>query len=306
MSLFNRRDFIKKSMFAGAGLAALPELMKADFNLTNNIDISVVNGQNFFENVLKSVEKLGGISKFVPSGSKVGLLVNGPAQWTRPGTYTNTDITLAILKLLNDAGAKEIVFLREPANDYFKRSMRSVQFEKLVQSVRKNSGEFKEVEITKGIALKKANIIKDLFDCDIFINVPITKHHSLPWITNCLKNYMGNCSRATNLSFHNGPNKTEESEDAEFLSQCVADVNLVRKPDLCVCDATEVLKTNGPFGPGEIIKPLKIYSGTDPVALDAYGSTLLDFRPEDVRSVVLAHNHGIGKMDIKNMIISEI
>ncbi len=213
---------------------------------------------------------------------------------------------LALLKLLNDAGSKEIIYLIHPSDEFYKRSSKSEQFESIIKSVKCNSGEFKEVDIQKGISLKKARVIKDLFDCDVFINVPVNKHHAGTQFSNCLKNFMGNCHGDTNKFFHTGSGAKDFYEDVEFLSQCIADVNLIRKPDLCISDATEILKTNGPAGPGEIMKPMKVYAGNDPVAMDAYGSTIFELRPEDVRPTVLANKHGIGRMDIKNLNIKEI
>jgi uncharacterized protein (DUF362 family) len=55
-----------------------------------------------------------------------------------------------------------------------------------------------------------------------------------------------------------------------------------------------------------MVKPHKVYAGTDPVAMDAYGCTLLDFRPEDIHTTVMAFKHGIGRMDINNLNIKEI
>jgi len=300
----NRRDFIKKSIVAGTAVALLPNLMKGNI-LSAGYDICAVTGSDYFQNTVKAIELLGGINKFVPRGSKVGLLHNAPNWWSKPGSHTNTEVVLAILKLLNDAGAGEILYLVKPADEFYKRSNKSEQFESITKAIKSNSGEFKEVEIQKGVSLKKAWVIKDLFDCDVFINVPVNKHHAGTQFSNCLKNFMGNCHGDTNKYFHKGPGAKDFYDNVEFLSQCIADVNLIRKPDLCISDATEVLKTNGPAGPGEVIKPMKVFAGTDPVAMDAYGCIVFDLHPEDVRPTVLANKHGIGRMDIKNLNIKE-
>jgi len=305
MQEVNRRDFIKKSIIAGSAVALLPGFVKGAIPV-ESFDICAVTGTDYFKNTLKAVELLGGISKFVPKGSKVGVLHNAPNWWSRPGSHTNTDVVLALLQLLNDAGIKEIMYLIPPADDFYKRTKTSEQFESLIKTIKNNSGEFKEVEIAKGVSLKKAKVIKDLFECDVFINVPVNKHHAGTQFSNCLKNFMGNCHHETNKFFHSGSGAKDYYDDVEFLSQCIADVNLIRKPDLCISDATEVLKTNGPAGPGDIIKPMKVYAGTDPVAMDAYGSTIFELRPEDIRPTVLANKHGIGRMDIKNMNIREV
>jgi uncharacterized protein (DUF362 family) len=305
MSDVNRRDFLKKGILIGAGVGLLPKISKAGFFNTATCDIAVVTGTNYFASTIKAIEMVGGISKFVPKGSKVGIIVNAPNWWGKPGSHTNTEVVLAVLKLVNDAGAKEITYLLPVADEFYKRSEKSEQFATIIAAIKKDSGEHKEVEIPKGVYLKKAMVIKDLFDCDVFINIPVNKHHAGTQYSNCLKNFMGNCKRETNQFFHSNPGK-DGHEDFEFLCQCIADVNLVRKPELCISDATEVLKTNGPAGPGELIKPNKVFAGTDPVAMDAYGSTILSYRPEDIRSTVLANKHGIGNMDLKKLNISEI
>jgi len=254
---------------------------------------------------LAAVKQLGGMEKIAKSGSKVGLLVNFTGQWTRVGTYVNPEIVLAVLKMLDESGVKDITYLVPHMKGYFEKKTKSGEFESLLKTTKNSSGTYNETEIPKGVVLKKANVIKDLFECDVFINIAISKHHSGTLFTNCLKNYMGACNRETNKSFHVGPNSKDGSEDTEHMAQCIADVNLVRKPDLCISDATEVLKTNGPFGPGTMIKPGKVFAGTDPVAMDAYGCQLLDFRPEDIRTIVLANKNGIGRMDIKNLNVKE-
>ena len=306
MSEISRRNFLLKTVTGGAGVIFSTHLSNGISFFSENTDISVVSGNDFFENTIKAVEQLGGIEKFAKQGSKVGLLVNFTGQWTRVGTYVNPEIVLAVLKMLNDAGVKDITYLVPPMKNYYEKKTKSTQFENSIRTIKNYSGEYIETNIPKGIILKKASIIKDLFECEVFINIAINKHHSSTMYTNCLKNYMGACSSETNKFFHTGPKSKDGGDDTEHMAQCIADVNLVRKPDLCISDATEILKTNGPFGPGEIIKPKKVFAGTDPVAMDAYGSTLLDFRPEDILTTVLASKNGIGRIDIKNLKIKEL
>jgi uncharacterized protein (DUF362 family) len=82
------------------------------------------------------------------------------------------------------------------------------------------------------------------------------------------------------------------------MNQCIADINLIRKPDLCVVDSTEFISTNGPFGPGKLIKPQKVVAGTDPVLADAYCCTLLGLDPKNVGMLDKAAKHGLGNADL--------
>ena len=95
-------------------------------------------------------------------------------------------------------------------------------------------------------------------------------------------------------------------DDIGFLSQCIADVNLVRQPNLCVVDATEFVTTNGPSGPGEIKRAHKVIAGTNCVSVDAYCSTVLGLVPHDVLMIQYAHEHGLGETDVKKFAIKEV
>jgi uncharacterized protein (DUF362 family) len=190
------------------------------------------------------------------------------------------------------------VTLIEPRSGYWKRSTHADAHAREIGMVKGTSDRFRDVEIPRGVALKHAEMRQALFDCDVVINLPIAKHHAGTGFTGCLKNMMGACSGSTNRFFHNGSGASEEYGDVAFLSQCVADVNLVRKPDLCVCDATEYLVTNGPAGPGELGRAQSVVAGSDPVAVDACAAqSFLKLRPERVAMIQKASAHGIGRID---------
>jgi uncharacterized protein (DUF362 family) len=302
----NRRDFIKRSMAAGvatiAGSFTLPTALYGQ-PLPSTLNLSVVNGINYFENTVKAVEMLGGINKFVTKGSSVGLLINSP--WNKPGTYTNPDVALAVLKMCVDAGAGKIYSIENASSGYWKRTSKYDSFKdeiKLVQS----GGEKKKVPIKNGKSLKEAEISKTMLECDILINIPVVKNHQGTNFTCNLKNAMGACSHQTNGYFHQGGGGKGFYDDPDFLSQCIADLQLVRTPNLCVVDASEFVLTNGPAGPGELRKANKIIAGTNCVSVDAYCSTLLDLKPIDVSMIRFANQHGLGEMDLSNLTLQEV
>ena len=137
-------------------------------------------------------------------------------------------------------------------------------------------------------------IIKALLESDAVISMPIFKDHIGSRFTGVLKNSMGTSHPGDNEKFH----PSFEGADLEHLEQCIADLNtVVRKPDLCVVSAMVCLKSNGPFGPGEVIKPSKVVAGSDPVALDVYGAGLLGLDGTQVSMVRKASAHGLGQID---------
>ena len=116
---------------------------------------------------------------------------------------------------------------------------------------------------------------------------------------------MGAMSSSACRSFHFGSGGRGYYDDVAFLSQCIADLNLVRKPDLCVVDGTEIVTTNGPFGPGKLIKPQKVFAGVDRVAVDVYGANLLGVKGEEIRTTQMAHEHDLGEIHLSRLRIQE-
>jgi uncharacterized protein (DUF362 family) len=120
-----------------------------------------------------------------------------------------------------------------------------------------------------------------------------------------MKNLMGLNYRPNNRLFHK-EDWTTNPESIQFLDQCIVDLNKVIKPALCVVDATEFITTNGPFGPGELIKPQKVIAGVDRVAIDAYCATLWGLTGEDIYAIKLGSEQGLGEMDLNKVGIKEI
>ena len=158
-------------------------------------------------------------------------------------------------------------------------------------------------DIPDGIKLQDAKVSKDLFECDVFINVAITKHHDGVHFTGTLKNMMGLCPFTTNSYFHFGTLKLGWYKDIDHLSQCIADLSLVRKPDLCISDATTFITENGPWGPGKL-KTLDMVAGSlSRVSLDAYTCQMLGLQPDKVLMIKKASQHDSGEMDPQKMLI---
>jgi uncharacterized protein (DUF362 family) len=301
-----RRSFIKGTTALGVstmlGGVAVGWMEKPAF-AEGKCDIAAVKGADYFKNTIKAVEILGGMGKFVSKQSKVGLLINSP--WDHPGTYVNPEVTLAVIQMCREAGAKEIGVFKSLGSGYWRRSALSEKFRDEVKGLQSLEGKYTEVPVPRGRVLKKTEIAKGLLDCDVFIDIPIAKDHDGIHFTGSLKNLMGAISSSACRSFHFGSGARGYYDDVEYLSQCIADLNLLRKPDLCIVDGTEVVTTNGPFGPGKLIKPQKVFAGVDRVAVDVYGANLLGVKGEEIRTTQMAHAHGLGEIRLSRLRIQE-
>jgi uncharacterized protein (DUF362 family) len=303
----NRRQFIQKSAAISIS-SVLGRNLTSNIKLEDqNIDMAVVKGEDYFKSTKKAVETLGGIKKFVPKNSKVALLPN--VQSRHPGTFTKPEIVRAAIQMCKEAGAKEISCIGWlPRRNWGNTGMKKIIDEEGAKLIITNSRDetlFKPVPIPKGEVLKEARIMRTFYDYDVFINMNIIKEHSGSNLSGALKNLMGINSPKSNLNFHKMIGTTDK-DDIRHLDHCIADLNTIIKPDLCIIDATVFVITNGPHGPGELLKPLKVIAGTDPVAIDSYGASLMGYNQKDILVLVKAHAHGLGEMDLGRLNIEEL
>jgi uncharacterized protein (DUF362 family) len=314
MSQIKRRDFLRTGLVAGGAALLTRQFATASgFTMIRPLvyrppaageipDIVTVSGADPEKGMSRLLEPFGGIGKFVRSGQTVGLLVNSP--WKHHGYYTSPDVVLSLASLCLQAGAKEIICFSQATQSYWERGLLFDKYKSSIQSFRYGSA-YAQVDIPAGITLKKANILRELKEADVFISVPVAKHHPGVIFSGNLKGMMGTSSDDTNRHMHS-PDGVYTYDNHEYLAQSIADLNLVRKPDLCIVDATECALNNGPAGPGETVKPGKIIAGRDRVALDVYAASLIGFYPEDILTVKYASQHGLGEIDPEKVKLLEL
>ena len=310
----SRRKFIADTGKATAAVAGTVALQGMTFPsiLDPKADIAVVNGSDYFKSTLKAIDLLGGMGKFVNEGAHVGLLIN--SDFDVEGAYVDPDISIAAIKMLWDAGATKITCLQVVKEEYWQRSNLFEEYKDLISKldqVESNTfpSEYNETDFIKlknvpaWKSLKETEVVRSWLECDVFVNIPVSKHHATTQLTCALKNIMGVSTRQANVTFHLG---SGERNNPDYLAQCIVDQYMMKKTDLCIIDSTNFITDNGPSGPGTIKTLNKVIAGTDVVALDAMTSEFLDLYPEDVYTTVKAHESGIGDMDYQKLKIVEV
>ena len=121
--------------------------------------------------------------------------------------------------------------------------------------------------------------------------MPVAKSHGSAGFTGALKGQMGLIE--TRKPFH----------WRYDLHQAIADINTHLRPQLCIMDALAIMATDGPRGPGEIVKTDTLIAGTDPVAVDAAAVRLAPLHgkkvdPKRVRHLQAAASMGLGRLEI--------
>ena len=302
MDHITRRSFLKKAACLGGGvllsqspLSGLAQgRLQAPPAPDMEPDLVAVKGKDSYVNTLRAIQELGGIEAFMRRGDRVGVLVNSP--FKNIGASVNPDVALAVIEKCLEGGAREVRYLKDPHRGYWERSPKSGKLATVLKALKYESGDHVKVEIPGGLSLKDARVTKDLWDCDVFINISITKHHQGVLYSGALKNMMGLCAFFTNSYFHLGTLKLGWFADLDHLSQCIADLNLIRKPDLCISDATTFITEKGPYGPGKLANAETVVASTNRVSLDAFCCRFLGIQPEDVLMIGKASRHGLGEM----------
>jgi uncharacterized protein (DUF362 family) len=252
-----------------------------------------------------AVEAMGGIGAFVRPGDRVVLKPNAsfssPPAW---GCNTSPQVVATVARLCMEAGAKRVLVVDNTLGNpeiCFSRSgiKEAVEGVPGVQMLAPKARElYREVELPRGKALKRTQVMRELLEADRWISLPTAKSHSATGVSLGLKGLMGLIwDRGT---FH---------RDLD-LDQAVADLATVLRPSLTIMDATRALLTAGPGGPGKVEEWHKVIAGVDPLAVDAYTVTLGSWygqrvRPDQVKHLRDARAHGLGSLEVERMEILE-
>jgi len=304
----SRRNFIKKCGHSLGGMASYP-LFQSALKISDikgePIDLAVVKG-NPEKAVMKAIELLGGMQKFIHAKDEVFLKPNvsfpNPAAW---GSTTSPEVVKTVAHLALQAGASRVIV----ADNTMREG--SLCFEKTgIQAALKDLGKkvkiiplqresyFEEVTIPEGKALKSCRIAKLIKRCKVFINLPCAKSHSATEVSFGLKNLMGVIW--DRVYFHSGTD----------LHTAIAELATVVRPHLTLLDATRALVTGGPTGPGKVQVLNTIIAGIDPLAVDSYAVTIENWNQRSQNSQNILHlsrasTLGIGEIKFENLSVKK-
>jgi uncharacterized protein (DUF362 family) len=301
----DRRMFVRTGLGAVAGLALVRQAGSFPVRPAPRpplpFDLVAIRGGEPEAMFDRGIEAMGGMRAFVARGAKVVVKPNigwdvGPE---RAGN-TNPRLVRRIIEHCFEAGAKQVTVFDHTC-DNWQRCYRSSGIEQAARdagaSVAPGNAEsyYQEVSIPRGKNLKKAKEHEALLAADVFINVPVLKHHSSSRLTVAMKNMMG-------VVWDRG------SWHADDLHRCIADYATYRKPHLNVVDAYAILKRNGPRGVStdDVVVMKSQLLSADIVAVDAAAAKLWGMEPADVRHIALANDEKVGRMDLDRLSIKRI
>lgn len=303
----NRREFIKKAAKLGvmAGAASLlspySKLMALDTAGKKASSLAAIKGGTPEAMFDAGIAALGGMTKFVKKGQTVVVKPN--IGWdTAPELAgdTNPNLVARIIKHCYDAGAKK-VYVFDHTSDNWQDCYNNSGIEKSAKKagatvVPANSQEYyQKVNVPGGETLKETKVHEMILSANVFVNVPILKHHEFVGVTAGMKNLMGVVWERGN--WH-----------VSGLHQCIADFTAYRKPDLNVIDCYRIMTQNGPRGTSEADVQLAGSQVISPdiVAADAAAAKIFGTDPASMQYIKLAAAKGLGEMDLDKVDIKKI
>lgn len=239
----------------------------------------------------KALDAFGGLSDIVKKGDKA--LIKANFSWVSSvdeGACNHPDVLVRIMQRVKDAGATEVVAADNTINFaplcLDNSGIRSAVEKAGFSAVACGKGDFVE-RTFKCSDLKSVQVMKRLYDADVFIDVPVIKSHGTTKMTGSLKNLMGMVY------------DRQAMHASDSLDVAIADLGKALQPDLVIADAYRVMVTGGPGGGGNSVvhKPHEVIVSDDMVAVDAYAATLLGLSPQDVDHLKAAYDEGIGEID---------
>lgn len=287
----SRREFIATTAWAASAMMWPGNVFATE---PARSKVWIIHGDDPARMLAKGIAEVGGWNQWIKPGATVALKPNAAwASTPEQGGNTTPRLVEACLQAIKDAGAKRINMPENPCSPAERAFSMSG-----IGEVAKSAGahlyapakaaHFRAMAFPDARALKGADVAVDVLDCDCLINMPVAKNHGSTKLTAAMKNWMGSVQDRGHW------HRTD-------LHQCIADFNGFIKPSINIVDATRIMLTKGPRGPGQLAHPNEIVIGFDAVAVDAYLATLFNYQPMEIGFIKHAHEQGIGCGDLSRV-----
>ncbi len=314
-----RRQFLARAAKAGLSIAAASTLAKLMYNpkppsATTDVSemvivpdfsvaakppgqISIVKGPDPAQSCLKAVDLLGGIERFIEPGEVVVIKPN--VAFASPpglGATTNPALVAQLVRLCLDRGkAKKVIVTDNPINNpescFLISGIGKAASAAGAEVLLPRPAFFEDTSLENGKLINNWPIyFGPLRKADKLIGIAPLKHHHRSGASMTMKNFYGLLGGRRNI-FH------------QNINTIIAELAMLFRPTLVILDATCVMKTNGPTGGSisDLKRTNTLIAGTDPVAVDSFGATLLALKVPDLPYLSLAAEAGVGTADYMSL-----
>ena len=258
--------------------------------------MSIARGSDRTRSLQLALQALGGIEAFVRKGDRVLLKVN--AAFASPpmlSATTHPDLVAELTRLCLKAGAASVAVTDNPIND----PASCFALTGIGQAGRSAGAEviLPEERFFKPLTVADARLIRNwpvltapLAGVTKLIGLAPVKDHHRSGASMAMKNWYGLLGGRRNI-FH------------QDIQTIIAELAFMVKPTLVVLDGTTAMMTNGPTGGSlaDLKQTGTLIAGTDQVAVDAFGATLLGKTAADLPFISKAEALGAGSANYRSL-----
>ena len=244
-------------------------------------------GTDAHEMTLALLEAAKAADRIPPDGSvalKPNLVTDSPPE---EGATTHAGVLSGCMEYLRAHGFRNISVIEGSwVGAQTSRAMRLCGYDRVCEAYRVPFYDLKK-DKTRRIqtALRPMDVCCRALDADFLINLPVLKGHCQTVMTCALKNCKGCLPDQEKRRFH-----------SEGLYRPIAALAAALKPQLTLVDSI-CGDLNFEEG-GNPVQTNRMYLGTDPVQLDAYGCRLMGLALEEVPYIAMAQQYGAGSIEI--------
>lgn len=229
---------------------------------------------------------------FVPSGGNVALkpnlVVSGSPE---DGAITHSGVLAGCIEYFRDNGVRNISIIESSwVGAETMRAMRTAGYDEICRRYDVPFYDLKR-DKTRSIntTIGKMEICSRALDAGLLVNIPVLKGHCQTVMTCALKNLKG-CL----------PDKEKRRFHALGLTRPIAALGAVLKTGLIIVDSIcgDLSFEEG----GNPVRTNRMFLGTDPVSVDAYGCRLMGLELGRVPYIELASEFGAGSPDFGEVV----
>jgi uncharacterized protein (DUF362 family) len=243
-----------------------------------------------------ALNALGGIERFVRPGDHVLLKVN--AAFALPPMLcatTHPDMVTQVTRMCLQAGAARVWVTDNPINDpvscFALTGIDAAARAAGARLILPTRDRFSAYSVPGARLIQRwPALIAPLLQVDKVIGMAPVKDHHRSGASMTLKNWYGLLGGRRNI-FH------------QQIHTIIAELAMMVKPTLVILDGTMSMMHNGPTGGSldDLKATYTVVAGTDPVAVDAFGCSLLNLTPEDLPHLRMAQEAGAGTVDFESL-----
>lgn len=258
--------------------------------------MSIIRGRNRKETLQLALKSIGGMERFVKKGDRVLLKVN--AAFASPqmiGATTHPQVVSEITQQCLDAGASAVIVSDNPINDpgscFTLSGIADAARSAGARLFFPRDDAFRPFSVPGGRLIRNWPVLfEPLNGINKVIGTAPVKDHHRSGASMIMKNWYGLLGGRRNI-FH------------QDIQTIITELAMMIRPTLVILDGTTSMMTNGPTGGSlaDLKETSTMIAGTDQVAVDAFGATLLGRTLNELPFIGMAEAAGLGTADYKSL-----